>query len=241
MESPGHIPNKRGVGKFLLGAIIGFVFFSAMFLQDTEAIVFSAGVSGDETLRSMRCPDLLTHDEIGKVSVTIHNRTEKSLYRTVRAHISEGFLTFKQEHTEIFEMQSGESRTLSWPVSVKQAAWGYVTLVKVYVLPQRPYPSYVGTCGIAWLDIPYLEGWQIITAVWLVSLALMGYGLKEFLEANKPLVRKKRSMARNLVVIVGMVIAGMASIFLEFWYIELLLFILTIILLAESVFAFSQD
>ena len=68
----------------------------------------------------------------------------------------------------------------------------------------------------------------------------MGIGYRKYARANKPLVRKKRKIAMNLMVIGVTVILAMASMFLELFYVELIFFIFGIILLAESTFQFSQ-
>ena len=221
-------------------SLIGFTFFLIVFFQDTEAIVFSALASGDETLRSLSCPEIITTGETGEVGAKIANHTEKRQYRSVRTSITQGFLTLRREEMTHEYLDPGDELALSWTVYPEDAAYGYLILAKVFVFPQAPYPSYIGACGIMLLDLPWARGWMVIAAFWLVSLALMAAGYRQYAQANHPLVSKKLKLARNLRVIAGTVVAGMATMFFEFWYIELALFIFTIILLAESVFSFSQ-
>ena len=239
--SDWNIPNKSGVVVLLAGAVIGFVFFIAMFLQDTEAIVFVPAVSGDENLRSMSCPEILTKDEVGVVKAHISNRTGQILYRTVRAHVSQGYLSLDNRITDHYDQQPGEKTPLTWEVHPSDAAWGYVTMVKVHVLEQAPYPSYVGTCGIVWLDLPYVQGWHLVAAVWIVSVALMSLGLWRYRHANDPLVGRRRKLFNNLRVVMVTVMLAMGSLFVELWYLEMVFFIFTMILLAESIFTISQS
>jgi len=241
MAAGWNYPNKTGITLFMIGALIGYLIFVGAFFQDTEALVFSASSSGDEVLRSMRCPEMITNGETGMIEVTITNNSDKRLYRYVRTDISQGFLTMKREINESFYMDPGESKTLTWEVSDDDAAWGYVILVKVFVFKQNPHPSMLGTCGIASLDIPFLRGWQLIIIAAAVSMGIMGIGYWKYVKANQPLTRKKRSLAVNMKVIAVTVMLAMGSMLLEIWYMELVFFIFTIILLAESTFKFSQN
>ena len=95
MESGLNYPNKTGILVFMIGAIIGYLLFLSAFLQDYEALIFSATVSGDETLRSFSCPELITRGETGLVKATITNGTEKRLYRYVRANFSQGYFNLE--------------------------------------------------------------------------------------------------------------------------------------------------
>jgi hypothetical protein len=241
MEGGWNIPDKKGIWQFMVGAVIGFLLFLMVFIQDTESTVFSANLSGDDTLRSLRCPEIITRGETGTISAKIVNHSDKRLYRYVRTHISQGFLTLKREYNEHFYMEPGETRTLSWEVSSEDAAWGYLVLAKVYVFPQKPYPSYAGACGITSLNLPKVRGWQLIVGIVTLSVFLMGTGYVQFARANKRLVGKKLSFANNMKVIAATVLLANATMFLELWFIELIFFIFTIILLAESAFQFSQN
>ncbi len=241
MEGGWNYPNKVGVRKFMIGALIGFLLFMTAFIQDTEAIVFSAIVSGDDTLRTLRCPELITRGENGVIEATITNDSDKRLYRYVRTYVSQGYLTLKREMNASFYQAPSESTTLRWEVSADDAAWGYLIMAKVFVFKQTPLPSYVGTCGIISLDIPFIRGWHLIAIVAAVSLILMGIGYREYVLANRPLVRRKLSLAKNMRVIAVAVTLAMSLMLFELWYAELALFIFTIILLAESTFQFSQN
>ena len=236
-----HLPNKTGITLFMAGAVIGYLYFVAMFLQDTEALVFTPVVSGEENLRSLSCPEILTIDEVGIISAKIHNRTNKELYRTVRAHLSRGFLSLENQFTEHYLMLPRETKSLRWEVHPSDAAWGYVTLAKVNVLPKNPYPSYVSTCGVVWLDLPFVQGWHVVAAAWVVSVGLMGTGFWRFRQANLPLIGKKRKLYNNLAVVMICVLLAMGTLFLEFWYLEVTFFIFTMILLAETTFSISQS
>ena len=234
-------PNKAGIPLFMIGAVIGYALFLSTFLQDTEAIVFSALLSGQRTLTSLSCPEIITPQEVGIVRAKIHNPTEKTMYRSVRTHISQGFLTLIREHYEHYDLDPGETQQVSWEVYPGDAAYGYVILAKVYLFPQNPLPSYVGACGILMLDLPYITGWQFISVVVGVSLGLMGIGYRRYVTHNQPLLGRKRTLAVNMVVIAGTVTLAIGTMFLESWYLGLAFFVFTLILLAESVFSFTMS
>lgn len=234
-------PNKTGIPLFVIGAVIGYALFVTTFMQDTEAIVFSALLSGQKSLTSLSCPEIITPQEVGTVRAKMHNPTEKPMYRSVRTHISQGYLTLIREHYEHYDLDPGETRQISWEVYPEDAAYGYVILTKVYLFPQNPLPSAVGACGIMLLNIPYLTGSQFIMIVAAVSFILMGIGFRRYVTHNQPLLGKKRTLAVNMVVIAVTVTLAIGTMFLESWYLGLAFFIFTIILLAESVFSFSMS
>jgi len=234
-------PNKVGIPLFMVGAVIGYALFLSTFLQDTEAIVFSALVSGQKTLTSLSCPEIITPQEVGTVRAKIHNPTDKTQYRSVRTHISQGYLTLIREHYEHYDLDPGETKRVSWEVYPEDAAYGYVILTKVYLFPQQPVPSYVGACGVMMLNVPFLRGWQIISIVAAVSFTFMGIGYRRYVSHNQRLLGRKRTLAVNMVVIAVTVTLAIGTMFLESWYLGLVFFIFTIILLAESVFFFSMS
>lgn len=241
MEENPYRPNKTGILVFMIGAVIGYALFVSTFIQDTEAIVFSALMSGQKTLGSLSCPEVITPQETGTIRGEIHNSTEKVQYRSVRTHISQGHLTYKREFNEHYYLDPGETQELSWTVYPEDAVYGYLILAKVYTSPQPPVPSYVGACGIMFLDIPLLKGWQFIGIVAFVSLGMMGIGYYRYVSHNQRLLGRKRTLAVNLAVIFVTVTLAIGTIFLESWYLGLMFFIFTIILIAESVFFISQS
>jgi hypothetical protein len=241
MDFGNFRPNKTGILTFMIGVIIGFAMFLVTFLQDTEAIVFSALSSGEATLRSFSCPEIITASETGTVRAKIHNSTPKKQYRTVRTDITQGFLTFKRDFTDHYYLDPDETLELAWEIYPEDAAYGYLILVKVYLLPQRPLPSYIGACGVMVLDIPLIKGWHLIGFVWLVSAVLMAAGFRRYLRHNQPLIRRKRSLAVNMAAIAATVVVANATVLVENWYLGLGFFLFTWVLIAESIFSFSQS
>lgn len=236
-----HIPNKTGITVFMAGAIIALGMFINFFLQDTEGLVFSALVSGDKTLLSLSCPEIITEKETGVIRASLHNPTDKPHFRTVRTGITEGYLTLRREIVDHYTLQPGETKQLSWEIYPEDAAYGYLILAKVYFHPQREVPSYVGVCGVMLLKTTLLTGRQIIAIVWLVSLGLMAAGYIRFIRHNQPLLRRRHTLAVLMRVIAVTLILANATAFIESWYLELGFFLFSMILLAESVFYISQS
>lgn len=236
-----YTPNKTGITVFLLGAVIGLGMFINFFLQDTESLVFSALVSGDRVLRSLSCPEIITEKETGVIRADLHNGTDKAHFRTVRTGITQGYLTLRREIVEHYTLEPGETRHLSWEISPGDAAYGYLILAKVYFFPQREVPSYVGACGVMLLKTSLLTGWQIIGLVWLISLSLMAAGYMRYIRHNRPLLRRRRTLAVLMRVVAVTIILANGTSFIENWYLEVGFFLFSMILMAESVFYISQS
>lgn len=236
-----HIPNKTGITVFMVGAIIALGMFINFFLQDTEGLVFSALVSGDKVLSSLSCPEIITEKETGVIRATLHNATEESHFRTVRTGITQGFLTFRRDIVNHYTLEPGETKQLSWEIYPEDAAYGYLILAKVYFYPQRLVLSYVGVCGVMLLKTSLLTGWQIIGIVWGISLSLMAVGYIRYIRHNRPLLRRRKTLAVLMRVIALTLILANGTAFIENWYLELGFFLFSMLLTAESVFYISQS
>ena len=236
-----YAPNKGGIWIFMIGALLSFVLFFSNFLQDTEAIIFSALLTGDTVLTSMRCPEIITTAETGTIEAQVSNQADKSKLRVVRTRISKGHLTYARESQDNFYLDPGEHRDMTWTIYPEDAAYGYLVLTKVYVFPQDPMTSYVGTCGTMVLDLPFLRGWQIIAAINGLSLVMMAVGYTKYVRLNRPMFRRKRAVANLMLVIAAVIITGMVVCVWENFYLELVLAVFGVLLFAEATFYISQS
>ena len=69
----GKWQNRIGAVLFLVGLFLAIVFSIAVFWPDQEATVFDRRMIGEETLRSLHCPLVITPKDEATIGVTITN------------------------------------------------------------------------------------------------------------------------------------------------------------------------
>lgn len=239
--------NKRGLGIFFTAAFIGLAVMVVSFFLDTEAVFnrkigenlsggASLGLSGqanatiqaDEVLLSLKCPMVITSKDQAAITANVSNSLDKDAIRIFEMEITDGYT--KNKTKQILEMSPGGSETLSWEVSSNNAMYGFLILARGFLHPYASLPSLGGTCGILALDIPFLTGGQLLWGI--IGLCFTGLlvGAILFVRANQPLTPKRMKSFRALIIVAGVVAAGLLLISLEFWYATFIITMVTILL-----------
>ena len=227
---------KRTLGAmlFTLGFLIGLVVFVGAVWADFEAAMFDTAIKGDESLRPVRCPVIITGDETGTISAAFHNPLDRLVKYFVRTHISRGFVTYMREDKELLPVEPGETERLEWTVTADDAAYGRVILVKVLLMANYPLPSRQATCGILTLDVPYLSGKQLLTLAVAASLVCMALGGGLWFQASRPVDEGfPKELARGMAALAGSVVVGMIVAFLGPWLLGLIAVVFTAVLIVE--------
>lgn len=229
--------QRLGVFLFALGLLSGISLTAVTVWGDLEASLFDSSGSGEEQLRSLTCPVLITRGETGAIVATFKNTGTRPVDRAVRLHVSMGHVTLMREESTHIPLAPDETRRLSWPVNAADAAYGgLLILARVSTLRQTPLPAQTGSCGILVLDLPGVNG-AVVLGVWLAfSLTGMLGGGWLWLSAYPPRVRRSRSTPYVMLVSGGMVVIGLILGLLGLW-VPGILSLALILLLLISVFA----
>ena len=189
----------RRIGGFLIyltGIVLAIGLFVLIILPDIEASTFSAAVRADERLKSLHCPAFLTRDEIGTISITVDNPSDREVNPNIRARFTQGFVTLVQEYNEKVTVPAGRSRDVEWEVDREDAAYNQMILGRIYQMSNYSLPSRTATCGIYVLPISGPSGQQVLIGTFAASFTLMALGLylqtpKDFLGSNQSKIRSK--------------------------------------------------
>ncbi len=233
MRIPNRVTRTLGVFVFALGLLLGLAFSALVTWAALEANLFAATPgSGDEPLTTLKSPIIMTTRESGTIVATFSNPSEFTLLRTIRVHISSGFVTLVREESAQFTLGPGESRELQWTVTPQDAAWGRLILVRVHELRNHPLPARTGSCGILVVDLPYVTGDQVVILTIGSSLLLMLGGMGLWALGSRPL-RGLRPVDYGLVGLAGIVFVGMLVSLTGWWQVSALLLVITVFLLVS--------
>ncbi|MFZ6021370.1 MAG: hypothetical protein ACOYXO_17370 [Chloroflexota bacterium] len=219
---------------FVSGLLAGLVWWGSSAWADLEASLFDPAVSADVILNNLRCPQFITPEEIGTISIRLQNPTDRILRQTARIHVSYGFVTLMREESVIIEMQPRETRQLEWFVSAEDAAWGRLVLVRLHLFRSFPLPSRTATCGIVLVNLPWLNGNHITLLLALLTLAGTLGGWQRWVKTHQPLVNRQRNVATLMVAWIILLVVGNLLAFLGIWVAAGVLFLLSMIFLIIS-------
>lgn len=228
---PRTLPRTLATILFYVGILLGIVFLGYTVWADIEATLFDPAYDADESLRTLKCPLLLTNGESGVVSASFRNTSDGSIKPLVRAHISDGRVTLMREYQELVTISPGKSETRSWEVYPEDAVYDRFILVRVTQHAYFPVPSRTATCGILVMDIPFLSSRAVVAIVVALIIACTYLGLRLWMKYNRPLQRRARTVSQGFLWMAGVLGAGILSTILGWWFAASLLFVLTVLLL----------
>jgi hypothetical protein len=229
------IQRALGVLIFAVGVFFGMALLGVAVWGDLEASLFDTSMRADASLATLRCPVMMTGKEIGRVSATLENPLERPVTFTIRAHISQGYVTLMRETNSKLPLEPGETQTLEWTVTPDDAAYGRLVLIRVRVSAKYPLPSRDASCGILVVDLPYFKGNQITALALAASILSMIVGAGLWVLANRPLRGLAREVTRAMIVLATSILVGLVLGLLGQWLLGILLLAITVLLIAAII------
>jgi hypothetical protein len=232
MQRSNRRQRTLGVALYALGVLLTLALGAVAIWGDLEASLFDTAIQAEESLSSMRCPVLITRDEVGRISASFENTGTRPVNRAIRAHISQGYVTLFREESLQLPLQPGERQRWTFGVTAEDAAYGSsLILARVSTLRQAPMPSQSRACGIVVLGIPWVNG-ALVTGAWLALglLGLVGGGWL-WARASQPLVGRRRHAANAMVAIGAVTLAVLAAGLAGAWVLGVLLLALWVLLM----------
>ncbi len=238
MRSQKRVVRTLTVLVFSVGVLLGLALSAGAVWGDLEATLFGVSVTADASLKTLKCPVMLTTTESGTVVATFSNPTDGQISPKIQTHISHGYVTLKREIRTRVRLAPGETQQLEWQVASDDAAYGYLILVKVLALGQYPLPSRQGSCGILVVNLPSFTGKQIIAFSFATSLLSMVLGAVLWIAGSQPLSKRGRAAARAMSCIAATVLAAMLSALWGWWVLGGVLLVIAVLLVAQVVIYF---
>jgi hypothetical protein len=234
----GTNKGQRIIGAILFsaGLAIGYLIFGAAVWADFESSMFDTAIRGEKSLRTLRCPIVISDQETGTVSAAFHNSLDRPVQFAIRTRISQGFVTLMREEKALLPVEAGGTGRLEWTVTPDDAAYGSVILVKVLLQGNYPLPSRQATCGVLVLGLPFLSGSQALTLGVAVSLVLVALGGALWLVGSWPLdAGFELNLARAMGVLAVTMLVGMFVGFMGSWLLGLAVVVITALMIVELI------
>lgn len=238
MVSQKKIIRLLSVLVFSAGVLMGLALSAGAVWGDLEATLFGVSITADASLKTLKCPVMMTTTESGTVAATFSNPTDRQISPRIQTHISHGYVTLKRTIRTRVRLAPGETQQLEWTVASDDAAYGYLILVKVLALGQYPLPSRQGSCGILVINLPSFTGKQIIAFSFATGLLSMVLGAALWVASSQPLSKRGRAAARAMYCIATTVLAAMLFALLGWWVLGGVLLVIAVLLVAQVVIYF---
>jgi hypothetical protein len=217
---------------FSVGVLFGLVLTGGLILAGLESdVYFGPGYPSDAGLKTLKCPVMITSQEVGVISVELMNTTDKSIEPMILLEISNPGLFNSQR--EKYPIASGASREIQWQVSSQNAVFGRLILVRAYQFPAYKTPSRAGSCGILLVDFFGLTGNQILLLSFAASLSSIALGLGLWLFANRPLHSEVWPAARAMLAVGSTVAVGLFVGYNGMWLLGILALVIAVLMSAE--------
>jgi hypothetical protein len=219
---------------FAIGILIGMALTAGTVVASLESdFYFGPGYPSDEGLKTLKCPVVMTSQEVGVISVSLVNTTDKTIEPMIQLEISNPGLF--ENPREKYPIEVGASRRIQWEVTSENAVFDRLILIRAYQFPTYRTPSRSGTCGILMVDLFGLRGNQILTLVFTTSLVCIGLGLGMWLLLNRPLRGKPWMASRAMLAVASSVAVGMVVGYYSIWLLGIIALVLALLMSAEVI------
>ena len=209
----------RTIGLFLL--IIGTLLLAFLGLisiwGNIEAFVFNATIRSERSLSTLRCPATITPKDKAVVSARIINSSDRDLEMLIRTNISDGYVIFLREVPTTLTLKSGESGIVRVPISIEDAAYDRVVLVRMHQISRGSLPYKNASCGVIVFDLPWITGKQFVIAFFSLGTFLSAIGLV-ILSKNQKIISKEQLISFRLLIGFTLLSPLLAVIGLQGWW-----------------------
>jgi hypothetical protein len=219
-----------------VAVLLGFTISSGIIWGDLEASMFTSGINPDSRLKNLNCPVLITSNEVGTVSITLKNPTNKDSERYLMANVSEGYASLVREVRTKVPLPASGKQKVEWKIFPEDAAFDRVVFFRVYMNAKYPYPSMGGNCGVIRIDFPWLTGNQVFAALVGITLVSITGGATLWESGIRPASNKLRNRTNAIYFLLGtLTIAGILG-YLGVWVFGILALAIAVILAGVIIF-----
>jgi hypothetical protein len=216
---------------FAIGILSGLIFSVLAIWADYESSSYGFLKRATTQLKGLSCPILMNREETGTIKLKITNIMDRKISPSVRVETSTR-LELTSE-IESFELEPGESRTLTWTVNSENIDLKQFIFTKALIYSAYPMPDQENTCGIFIVSTP-LKGIWITAFLLITSLLCTGYG-SFILYKNKPQLKQ----ISQLLFIAGTCLLLLINSFVGSWIFSVVLLVLLLLLIIITIGAFT--
>ncbi len=237
MTTRSKILRRLGIILFAVGVVLAMALIAVTIWTDLEASFFDSvmGSRGDEPLKTLRCPVLMTTSETGRIRASFENIADKPIELRLRAHVTDGFVTLMREVNTTLPLEPGEKGEAEFTLTAEDRAYRWLILARVLQFRHYPLPARQAACGVLVLDVPFLTGNQLF-AIWIaVTVLCLGGGIALYSVANWPLRKSRLATARTMGALVVCLVVGFLVSLTGAFLIATILFAINVLLIFEII------
>lgn len=223
----------RFLGTFIfsIGILLGLFLLIITVWGDLESSLFASTLDAEKSLTSLRCPILMSPNEVGEIKATFNNPVDQDWYRYTTVYISDGYITLMREIKMKVDIPDGQKKTVTWEIYPENAVYDLFIFFHIYANAHYPYPSLGGSCGVVLLDLFGLTGNQSLILIISTSLLAILLGLLLWNKSTKTSEVKAWNSFRSMIGLAVIIYIGLIIGYFGAWVIALL-FLMAALLLA---------
>ncbi len=225
---------------FALGVLIGLFLWTGSVWADLEGYMFQPATHADRSEYNLLCPNLITKNDFGVISIGIDNEFDKDVKKLVRGYKSLGYVIYVGSDETALELAPGESEVLHWYIYPEDAAWNRFVLFRVNIISSRGVALTTASCGVMVINVPFLKSDQFFLLALLTGTFLLAAGI--FLMYRSSLLQGKNNFyfERLMISITGILIVGLLIAFFGQWVVGGLLLVAMYLFLVVIVTHYVQ-
>ena len=210
---------------FVMGVIIGLTLAILATWPDFEASSYEFARNTNTPLNGLMCPIILNANEMGTVSLTVSNTTDKLLTPSVKTQIStsDDPISF----LESLRLPAGQAKKLEWSIGPENIDLHYFIFVKALVYASYPIPNREATCGTFIIDLP-IGGTAFLILMVTLSLVGMGSGLYILNRINQRSERTEMNL-RPMYFLAVLILLALSVSFMGWWIQSIVVIVIAIL------------
>ncbi len=225
---------------FVLGLVIGLFLWTGSVWADLEGYTFQPATHADRSEYNLLCPQLITTNDFGVISLGIENEFDKDVKKVVRGFKSLGYVIYVASDETSLELAPGESEVLHWYIFPEDAAWKRFVLFRVNIISSRGTGLTTASCGVMVVNVPLLKSNQFFLLALLSGTLLIGAGI--YLMYRSSLLQGKNNYyyERLMLSITGIMIIGLLLAFFGQWLVGGLMLVAMYLFLMVTITHYVQ-
>jgi hypothetical protein len=202
---------------FVLGVFIGLFLWTGSVWADLEGSFFQPATHADRSEYNLLCPQLITTNDFGVISMGIENGFDKDVKKVVRGYKSLGYVIYVASDETSLELAPGESEVLHWYIYPEDAVWKRFVLFRVNIISSRGTGLTTASCGVMVVNVPFLKSDQFFLLALLSGTLLIAAGIYLMYRSSILLKKNNYYFERLMLSITGVMIIGLLLSFFGQW------------------------
>jgi hypothetical protein len=207
---------------------------------DLEGYTFQPATHADSSEYNLLCPQLITTNDFGVISIGIENDFDKDVKKVVRGYKSLGFVIYVASDETSLELAPGETEVLHWYIYPEDAAWKRFVLFRVNIISSRGTGLTTASCGVMVVNVPFLKSNQFFLLALLSGTLLIAAGI--YLMYRSSLLQGKNNFynERLMLYMTGVMIIGLLLAFFGQWLVGGLILVAMYLFLMVTITHYVQ-